>query len=156
MSPIELTYRKTAASTGASGLGLLIGLYDTLAGSLRRAAQAERENAIEKRCREVNHALMVIGYLEDALSQGDGGELAQQLASIYASLRCKVIEAQAKRSAELLEQQMNFVLKIREQWQALEFRCESGGPEILKPIQTSAYPGMPATQMDEMQLSWSA
>lgn len=156
MSPVELTYRKTAASTGASGFGLLIGLYDTLAGSLRRAAQAERENEIEKRCREVNHALMVIGYLEDVLSQGDGGELAQQLASVYASLRHKMIEAQVTRSAELLEQQMNLVLKIREQWQGLEFHRESSGPEILKPLQGSAYPRMPANQMDEMQLSWSA
>lgn len=156
MSPAELTYRKTAASTSASGLGLLIGLYDTLASSLRRAAQAERNNDIEKRCSEVNHALMVVGYLEDALFQGSGGELAQQLVSTYVSLRCGMIEAQAKRSAELLEQQMNIVLKIREQWQAFEFHCEPAGPEILKPIQTSSYPGLQTVQMDQMQLSWSA
>ncbi|HEY1648535.1 MAG TPA: flagellar export chaperone FliS [Terracidiphilus sp.] len=154
MTPVELTYRKTAAATGASSLGLLIGLYDTLAGSLRRAAEAERRNELDERCREVNHALMVVGYLEDSLSRGSGGPLAQQLTSFYGSLRRKMVEAQAKRSARILEEQMDVVLKVREQWQALEFRCEPAGPEILAPIQTSTYG--PGLQMEEMQLSWSA
>ena len=37
MNPTELAYRKTAVE-GASGFGLMIALYDTLAGNLRRAA----------------------------------------------------------------------------------------------------------------------
>ncbi len=156
MSPIELTYRKTAAATGAGGLGLLIGLYDTLAGSLHRAAEAERNNDIEMRCREVNHALMVLGFLEDCISKGSGGTLAQQLASVYGSIRRKVIQAQAKRAAELLDQQMAMVLRIRQQWQALEFRCGPAGPEILAPVQTPTYGGSLPSQMEQMPLSWSA
>jgi flagellar secretion chaperone FliS len=155
MNPVELTYRKTAAATGASGLGLLIGLYDTLAGSLHRAAEAERRNDLERRCREINHALMVLGFLEDRITRGEGGTLAQQLTAIYASIRRKVIQAQAERSAELLEQQMTLILRIREQWQALEFRCEPAGPEILAPVQTSPYASVLPTQL-EAQLSWSA
>src|SRR5271165_3608575 len=124
MSPTELAYRKTALG-GASGFGLLIGLYDTLAGDLRRAADAERNNDIEKRCREVNHALLVIGHLEDWLAQGSGGELAQRLSAFYAGLRRKMIEAQAKRSAEMLEQQMAEVLEIRSIWLGLELRGSS-------------------------------
>jgi flagellar protein FliS len=156
MSPVELTYRKTAAASGASGMGLLIALYDTIAGSLRRAAEAERSNELEKRCQEVNHALMVVGYLEDRLTQGEGGTLSQQLAWFYASLRRKLVAAQAKRSAELLEEQMARVLEIRAQWQALEFRCEPSGPEILAPAPTSTYPGVSPAQMEQAQLSWSA
>jgi hypothetical protein len=41
MTPTDLAYRKTAVE-GASGMGLLIALYDTLAGDLRRAAAAQR------------------------------------------------------------------------------------------------------------------
>lgn len=155
MSPVELTYRKTAAASGASGLGLLIALYDTIAGSLRRAADAERNNDIEKRCREVNHALMVVGYLEDRLTQGESGELAEQLKALYHSLRRTLIAAQAKRSAALLEQQMAEVLKIRAYWQSLEFRREPSGPEILAPEPMPAYGGMPSAPI-ESQLSWSA
>jgi flagellar protein FliS len=156
MNAIELTYRKTAAASGASGLGLLIAMYDTLAGSLRKAAQAERDNDIEARCKAVDHALMVIAVLDDWITRGSGGELAQQLTSFYASLRRKLVQAQAKRSAALLEQQMAAVLKIREQWQAMEFRCERSGPEILPPVQTPGYAMRVPIEMEQRQLSWSA
>jgi flagellin-specific chaperone FliS len=156
MSPVELTYRKTAAAAGASGFGLLIALYDTMAGSLRRAAEAERSNDIEKRCNEVNHALVVVGLLEDWLARGSSGTLTEQLRSFYASLRRKLIEAQAKRSAEILEQQMTEVLKVREQWQALEFKREPAEPEILAPVQRQGYPVPPPVQMERRATNWSA
>jgi flagellar biosynthetic protein FliS len=119
MQSTELSYRKAAAES-ATGIGLLIALYDTLAGNLRRAADAERCNDLEKRCLEVNHALMVVGYLEDCIQRASEGDLATQLVSLYSSLRRKLIEAQAKRSPEILEQQMERVLTIRECWQAME------------------------------------
>ncbi len=122
MYSTELAYRKTAIE-GASGFASLIALYDTLAGNLRRAAEAERNNDIEKRCQEVNHALLVIGYLEDWVERSSGGELAQKLVGLYSSLRRKMIEAQVKRSAEILERQMERVLGIRESWQKMEFRA---------------------------------
>jgi flagellar protein FliS len=119
MQSTELYYRKSA-SDGASGFGLLIMLYDTLAGNLRRAADAERSNNLEQRCLEVNHAFLVIAYLEDAIAQASGGELAQRLVYLYSSMRRKLIEAQGKRSPEILEQQMAKVLAIRESWQTME------------------------------------
>ena len=155
MSPVEMAYRKLAA--GTSGFGLLIALYDTLAGDLRRAAEAERNNDIEKRCREVNHALLVIAYLEDRLSYGNGGALADQLRALYQSLRRKLVEAQAKRSIKIIEEQMALVLEVRGQWQAMEFKCEpSSGPEILAPAQTQRYAVPPPVQMEHRQMSWSA
>ncbi len=119
MNSTELTYRR-AALGGASGFGLLISLYDTLAGDLRRAADAERQHRIEERCRQVNHALLVIGHLEDWVQNSGGGDLSQQLIDFYASLRRNMIQAQVKRSAERLEQQMEKVLCMREMWQKLE------------------------------------
>lgn len=131
---------------------MLIALYDTLAGDLRRAADAERSNDMEKRCAEVNHAFLVIAYLEDAVGQASGGELAHKLVCLYASLRHKLIEAQAKRSPEILEQQMNLVLGIRERWQAMEltvpetqstypFPLEQPDPRILSsdPFQSTSW-----------------
>jgi flagellar protein FliS len=149
-----MAYRKTAAE-GGSGLGLLIALYDTLAGDLRRAAAAERNNDIVQRAREVNHALLVIAYLEQWLSQGTGGELADQLAALYASLRRKLIEAQARRSAAILEEQMALVLQVREGWQAIELRS-TPAPEILPPVHTHRSAGASPMQTERRRLSWSA
>ncbi len=112
---------------------MLIALYDTLAGDLRRAAEAQRENDMERRCREARHALRVIGYLEDRVSRGTEGELARELTKFYSSLRSKLIEAAVRKSAEMLEQMMTDVLKLRGHWQQIELRTEPSGPEILRP-----------------------
>ncbi len=154
MNSTELTYRKTAVE-GASGFGLLIALYDTLSGDLLRAADAERRNDIEKRCQEVNHATLVIGYLEDWIERSGGGELAQQLSAFYSSLRRKMIEAQIKRSAESLEEQVALVLKIREIWSAME-RQKTAQMEAPEGPQTSGYPGSVSAVHHANACSWSA
>jgi flagellar protein FliS len=139
MNPTEMAYRKTAVE-GASGFGLLIALYDTVAGDLRRAAQAQRSNDIQKRCHEINHALLVIGYLEDWIDREGGGELAQKLVAFYSNLRSGLIEAQTKKSAEMLERQMDIILDIRGTWQELELRAADALDEP-PPLGPQSYAG---------------
>lgn len=154
MNRTDVTYRKTAAE-GASGFGLLIALYDTLAGNLRRAAEAERSSDIEQRCREVNHALLVIAHLEDWVRGGCGGELADQLVVFYASLRRDLLEAQVRRSAQLLELQMAKVLQLREMWQQFELHPVSAGLEVL-PVWKDQETAAPTPGGEPSKLSWSA
>lgn len=154
MNPMELSYRRTAVE-GASGFGLLIALYDTLAGDLRRAAEAQRRYDIQKRCDAANHALLVIGYLEDWIDRESGGELAAKLVSFYATLRCIIVEAQAKQSPEMLEEQMALVLAIRGTWQDLELRASSTLQDPLL-AEMEQYPGAPPAQEHHGLSSWSA
>jgi flagellar biosynthetic protein FliS len=112
----DLAYRKTAVQ-GSSGFGLLIAIFDALAEDLRRAAQAQRNNDLEERCRRTNHAVQIIGFLEDRLLHGEGGNLANQLRTFYRALRVKLLHAQIHKSAEQLEELMTAVLNIREAWQ---------------------------------------
>jgi flagellar secretion chaperone FliS len=154
MSPTEMAYRKTAIG-GASGFGLLTALYDTLAGDLKRAAEAERRNDIAVRCQQVNHALLVIAYLEDWIDRGPGGELAQHLTAFYRSLRRKMIEAQARRSPEILEEQIAQVLEIRTIWQGFEVGTSSPAVEVPAWAQASGYPGS-STLYERSASSWSA
>jgi flagellar biosynthetic protein FliS len=154
MNSRDLAYRKSAAQ-GASGFGLLIALYDTLAGDLRRAAAAQRSGNIEDRTNELKHALVVVGCLENWID-ADSGELAKKLIAFYSRLRRKIIEAQARQSAAMLEQQMASVLSMREIWQKLDLKVEDGGPEILPPARTPSYGGFAVAQMERRQLSWSA
>ncbi len=154
MNRTDLSYRKTAAE-GASGFGLLIALYDTLAGDLRRAAEAERASDIAQRCREVNHALLVIAHLEEWVHQGPGGELTNQLSAFYSSLRRELLEAQVRRSARHLELQMKKVLELREMWQQFDLRSVTPAPEILPPAWREQETASTAT-MERHRLSWSA
>jgi flagellar protein FliS len=156
MNATEQAYRRTAAE-GASGFGLLIALYDTLAGDLRRAAEALRRNDIEARCKELNHALLVIGYLDDWIDRKGGGDLAQKLVDFYAAMRAKLIEAQARNSPDLLEQQMDLVLSIRGTWHDLEARASRTlEPSPATQDQDQEYPGTQPVQPARSVSSWSA
>jgi flagellar biosynthetic protein FliS len=154
MISTALAYRKTALE-GASGFGLMIALFDTLAGNLRRAAEAERNNDIERRCLEANHAALVLAHLEDWVDSAGGGELAQELIGFYSSLRHNLIEAQARRSVELLEQQMALVLSVRKIWQEMELHG-SASPEVLSYDGDPSYPATTSVHDQPTSSSWAA
>jgi flagellar biosynthetic protein FliS len=154
MNSTALAYRKTALE-GASGFGLMIAMFDTLAGNLRRAAEAERNNDIERRCLEANHAALVLAHLEDWVDSAGGGELAQELIGFYSSLRRNLIEAQARRSVELLEHQMAMVLNVRRIWQEMELRG-SAAPEVLRHEGNPTYPVTASVQNPPTSSSWAA
>ncbi len=115
----ELSYRRSAIE-GASPIGLVIALYDTLSGDLRRAASAIRNNDIEARCKDLNHAALVLGQLEDWIDHKNGGELAQNLSSFYSYIRAKMMEASLSKSAQLLEAQIDLISQVRSAWQQLD------------------------------------
>lgn len=154
MTPADLAYRRTAV-LGAGGFGLLIALYDTLAGDLRRAAAAQRANNLETRTREVNHAFAVIGLLENCVSRGPGGELARQLLAFYSSLRCQLIAAQVSKSAEMLDQLMSKILRIREGWQKAEQGAAASGQDSLPPVAMGGSGGYPTFQSRNSARGWS-
>jgi flagellar biosynthetic protein FliS len=126
----ELSYRRSAIE-GASTIGLMIALFDTLVGDLRRAAVALRKDDIETRCRELNHAMLVIGQLNEWIDPEKGGESARTLSHFYAYLRAKIMEAAVTKSATLLETQMEMILHVRSAWQKLD----------AEPLGTTAKPG---------------
>ena len=115
----EMSYRKTSIG-GASPIGLMIVLFDTLVGDLRRAASALRKNDIEARCNELNHAALVIGQLESWVDLEKGGESAESLSRFYAYLRAKMLEASIEKSAATLDNQIEMILHVRSAWQQLD------------------------------------
>ena len=155
MSPTEMAYRKTAIG-GASGFGLLVALYDTLAGDLRRAADAERDRDLGRRTMELNHAFLVVAYLEDWVNRGSGGKLADRLIVFYRTLRAKMMEAQLKRSPEILEQQMAELLKIRGIWQGLEHGDSSPAAKASARAQAPSYASSSPSPYERTASSWSA
>ena len=154
MNRTDMAYRKSAVE-GASGFGILIALYDTLAGNFRRAAAAQRANDIETRCREMKHALLVIAYLQDCLQSGSGGALAQVLLRFYSELRRTVINAQINQSAEALEEQMEAIIRIREDWQKMEFRSAASGA-VMEAAGAAYAGGLPPVQAEKRIGGWSA
>ncbi len=153
-----MTYRRSSIA-GASPIGLMIALFDTLAGDFRRAAGALHKNDIETRCKELNHATLVLGQLENWLDLENGGESALSLARFYAYLRAKMIEAAGTKSAKVLEAQIDLILHVRSAWQQLDaspLRAsdEPGGASVDRV--SSAYAAAPDTMADRIPFSQSA
>jgi flagellar secretion chaperone FliS len=152
MNSTDLTYRRTAVE-GASGFGLMIALYDTLVGDLRRGAAAQRASDLEKRAKELKHALLVVGFLQNWVDAEDG-ELAQKMIAFYSKIRKGIIAAQGRQSAEMLEGLMAEALDLRRIWQQMDVRGTSPGAEIQPAVRRATYGGF--AQVDHRQLSWSA
>ena len=115
MSPEIETYRQLEAET-ALPVEAVILHCDTLARELKQAAAGIRAGNIEERVRHSNHGLLVLQALELMLDFANGGDTAKELAKVYSYLRAKVLEAQIKLDAEMLERQSALVLQLREAW----------------------------------------
>jgi len=132
-----LSYRKSSIE-GASPIGLVIALYDTLSGDLSRAAEALRNNDIEARCRQLNHATLVLGQLEDWIDLPNGGDLAVNLSTFYAYLRGRLLEAAITESPRLLEAQIELILEVRSAWQQRDIPQPAKNGIALSPAPAAA------------------
>jgi len=158
LSETSISYRRSAIQ-GASAIGLIITLFDTLAGDLSRAANAIRKNDIETRCQELNHAALVLGQLQDWVDLKNGGESAQTLSRFYTYLRAKMIEASVIQSATLLDAQIEMILHVRSAWQLLDAAPPDSmeeGIEALTEKATAAYSPTPGKDLERIPFSQSA
>jgi len=112
-------YRENAVR-GASGVRLVIFLYEQAIQDLRRAAQAMAEGNVELRTQHLNHAISVIGHLQGTLDRERGGKVSRNLEAFYNCVRSRLIEAQARVSEEIVNEQVSYLLSLREAWIEVE------------------------------------
>jgi flagellar secretion chaperone FliS len=129
-------YREGAVA-GASPVELLVRLYEQIVDDLRQAARALDEKNIELRTAKINHAILVIGYLESQLNLAGGGVAAENLRTFYRGLRANLAEAQFRQSKNILERQITDVLAVRQAWITLQ-RADSAAPPQPQPPTTTA------------------
>ncbi len=108
-------YRESAAR-GASPVGQVVLLYGQIVNDLRSAIAAVEQNRIEDRTTSINHAMVVVGYLQSTLNFEVGGDVAPNLDRFYTMVRRKLLEAQFQTSKEILNEQIALLLDLREAW----------------------------------------
>ena len=109
-----------AAADGATHAGMVVLVYDGIAKDLIHAARAIRENSIERRCAASEHALLLIGNLEQWIEAMDDPQLAEALRGFYAMLRTRIVQMQAIAEASGFEDLAQLVFDTRAAWQAKE------------------------------------
>jgi flagellar protein FliS len=117
-----------AAVQSANPIGLVIILYDRLVGDLTTTIEAIRNKNIEARCRAADHALLILQHLQSSLDMTHGGETAQSLSQFYDYLRAKLMEAQVKLDPEILTQEIELILQVRQTWNQVDSPAEEPQP----------------------------
>lgn len=97
-------------------MGLVIMLYEQAVQDLQRALEAMKENDIQRRAVEMDHAIRVLGQLQGTLDKEQGGEIARNLERFYELTRASMITAQTQLSPEILRKRIGDLLELREAW----------------------------------------
>lgn len=119
MTNPRMAYRENDAR-GASGVRLVVLLYEQIIQDLGRAVQALEQNDIELRTKYINHAVLVIGYLQSPLDFERGGKVAKDLDHFYNVLRQNMVRAQCLASNAALQHLITDVLAVRDAWIEVE------------------------------------
>ncbi len=120
-TPPALAYRRAAAQQ-ASVVGLVIALYDTLAGDLQRAVAAMLANNIEERSLQLKHGFAVLTQLDSLIDMERGGQTAINLRRFYAYARQEMLRAQFTCNPALIENVSGLLLEVRGAWQEVDTR----------------------------------
>jgi flagellar protein FliS len=95
-------------------------LYEQAIEDVRRALAALVSGSIDRRTEAINHALLVIGQLQAALDLERGGDVAKALQRFYCVVRARLLEAQVRSSQQILSEQIELLLSLREAWVEVE------------------------------------
>lgn len=145
------SYRE-AAVCGASPVQLVICLYDQAIEDLRRALSALGRGDIRARTRAINHAIVILGHLEDSLNKDQGGEVARNLERFYHYVRAGLVDAHRRQSAAAFETQISHLMLVRDAWSAVEqgnrFQGNHGQRKHAQGDRAHGSEGYAATQPD--------
>ena len=119
MTDARTLYRESAAR-GISPVGAVVLAYEQMIGDVQHALDAFQQNNIELRTQHINHAILVIGYLQSHLNKDLGGVVAGNLERFYNQLREHLVQAQVRVSPEILAQQITDLLALRDAWIEVE------------------------------------
>ncbi len=110
-----MTYQEQAL-TGATGVDLIVSLYDGWIRFLYRAARAIGEGDTLDRRYAVKRALDILMYLQARLRPDLGGKPAQALSDFYAAMFTMTLEASHAESHDQMLEVIACVRNVRDAW----------------------------------------
>jgi flagellar secretion chaperone FliS len=108
-----MSYQDQSLS-GATGVELVVALYDGAIRFLYRAVQCVEEDDERGRRIAVKKVLDILTYLQARLRPDLGGTVVASLADFYATMFTMTLEASHLESKEQFEEVIGFVRNVRE------------------------------------------
>ncbi len=120
-----MNYQEQALA-GATGVELVVALYDGMIRFLYRALQSVEEDDVRGRRIAVKKALDIMMYLQARLRFDVGGQSAQALADFYTEMFTLTLEASHAASPEQFQQVIGCVRNVRDAWIVVAKDPEAG------------------------------
>jgi len=114
-------YQQTTKSTAqqASPYQLVAMLFQKLLGNIATAKGAISQDNFDKKGTELSNAIAIIGVLEGSLDFKQGGEVSENLASLYQYCSEQLLVASSNNDANKLEEVIQILLPIKAGWDSI-------------------------------------
>jgi flagellar protein FliS len=123
---MSATSYQEQALAGATGVELVVALYDGAIRFLYRAMQCVHENDVHGRRMAVKKVIDILMYLQARLRPELGGSVASSLADFYATMFTMTLEASHLESAESFQEVISLICNVREAWVVVARDPEAG------------------------------
>jgi flagellar protein FliS len=121
----EESYQQQSLA-GATGVELVVALYDAAIRFLYRAMQCVEEHDVRGRRIAVKKIVDILMYLQARLRPDVGGNVAASLSDFYAAMFTMTLEASQLESRELFEEVIACVRNVRDAWVIAAHDPEAG------------------------------
>jgi flagellar secretion chaperone FliS len=122
---------------GASAIGGIVALFDTIIRDFQRASVAIAAGNIEIRVRQLNHALTVIAELQGVLDYQRGGIAAKRFERFYEVTRGLIMEANLRGTQESLRELIALYTPVRQAWRTIDQRMPPSEAHSPAPVRAS-------------------
>ena len=114
-------YQQVNKSTAqeASPYQLVAMLFQKLLGNIATAKGAISQNNFDKKGTELSNAIAIIGVLEGSLDFKQGGEVSENLASLYKFCSEELLVASTNNDSDKLEEVIQILLPIKAGWDSI-------------------------------------
>jgi flagellar secretion chaperone FliS len=155
----EVSYQEQAL-VGATGVELIVALYDGAIRFLYRAMQCVEEDDVHGRRIAVKKVVDILTYLQARLRPELGGNVAASLADFYTTMFTMTLEASHHESIEQFQEVISFVRNVREAWMVVA-RDPEAGKVLPRELRTREEKFVPAASthaesVEAASVRWSA
>jgi flagellar protein FliS len=141
----ETSYQQQALA-GATGVELVVALYDASIRFLYRAMQCLEEDDVRGRRIAVKKVVDILMYLQARLRPDMGGSVASSLADFYAAMFTMTLEASHTASKEQFEEVIACVRNVRDAW-VIVARDPEAGRVLPRELRTREEKFVPASEV---------
>ena len=115
---ISQHYNRTSIET-AGKLDLIVMCYEKSIQLLKQAKDHYEKNEIEKKARKMQKALDIINELKGCLNMEKGGQIAQNLDSIYTYVNRRLLLGDIQSDFSVFEECVNILGELKSAWEEI-------------------------------------